>query len=484
MSEDKGAAAAGSSGVKWGLGLLAGAVVALAVWYFGLRPDEGAPPVPVSAPLAAAPEAVTEAAPEVAPSQEAPEEAPAQGVTAEGAGEVAALPAAEPKAAEAAVEATPDTPATEATLTPSFDTVRVDADGSVLVAGRAAAGAVLSLLLDGVEVATATASPNGTFATLFSIPPSDTPRAMSLMMTGADGATVASDETVLIAPFAAPTAPVVVAEAEVAEVAPEAVTTPEEGDATAEVAPAPEPAPTVPAPEPQAKTDPVATPTPAAPEILIADATGVRKQAPAGSLAAIIIDTIGYGGAGEVHLAGRGTAGSFARIYLNNDPQATVGILQTGAWEAALDGVAPGIYTLRVDQIDGTGKVTSRFETPFQREAPEAVAAALVPQSPDTGATTLASTPAVPAGSGQTAETDLPATDTETPAALAAAETAPTPGIRAGIVTVQPGFTLWRIARENYGDGILYVKVFEANKDQIRDPDLIYPGQIFNVPAP
>ena len=482
MTEDKGAAAAGSSGVKWGLGLLAGAVVAVAVWYFGLRPDQSAPPVQVSAPLAPAPDAVSEAA----PAEEAAEEAPAQGVTAEGAGETAALPAAEPKAAEAAPEATPDTPAAEATLTPSFDTVRVDADGSVLVAGRAAAGAVLSLLLDGVEVATATAAPNGTFATLFSIPPSDVPRAMSLQMTGADGARVASEQTVLIAPFAAPTAPVVVAEAgEVADAAPEAVTTPE-GDATAKIAPASEPAQTAAATvaEPQTKADPAATPTPAAPEILIADATGVRKQAPSGSLAAIIIDTIGYGGAGEVHLAGRGTAGSFARIYLNNDPQATVGILETGAWEAALEGVAPGLYTLRVDQVDGTGKVTSRFETPFQREAPEAVAAALVPQSPDTGATTLASTPAVPAGSGQTAETDLPATDTETPAALAAAETAPTPGIRAGVVTVQPGFTLWRIARENYGDGILYVKVFEANKDQIRDPDLIYPGQIFNVPAP
>lgn len=479
MSEDKGAAAAGSSGVKWGLGLLAGAVVALAGWYFGLRPDEGAPPAPVSAPLATAPEAVTEAAPEVAPSQEAPEKAPAQGVTVGGAGETAA--AEEPARAEAAPEAIPEPPA-EATRAPSFDTVRVDADGSVLVAGRAAAGAVLSLLLDGVEVATATASPNGTFATIFSIPPSDTPRAMSLRMTGADGATVTSEETVLIAPFAAPTAPVVVAEAEATEAAPEAVVTPEKGDATAELAPAPDPAQTATATatEPQAKADPA----PVAPEILIADAKGVRKQAPAGSLAAIVIDTIGYGGAGEVHLAGRGTAGSFARIYLNNAPQATVGILESGAWEAALDGVAPGVYTLRVDQVDGTGKVTSRFETPFQREAPEAVAAALVPHSPDTGATTLPATPAVPAGSGQAVETDTPATDPETPAALAAAQTAPTPGIRAGIVTVQPGFTLWRIARENYGDGILYVKVFEANKDQIRNPDLIYPGQIFNVPAP
>ena len=55
--------------------------------------------------------------------------------------------------------------------------------------------------------------------------------------------------------------------------------------------------------------------------------------------------------------------------------------------------------------------------------------------------------------------------------------------VSAVIVTVQPGYSLWRIARESYGEGILYVKVYEANKDQIRDPDLIYPGQIFTVPG-
>ena len=48
-------------------------------------------------------------------------------------------------------------------------------------------------------------------------------------------------------------------------------------------------------------------------------------------------------------------------------------------------------------------------------------------------------------------------------------------------VTVQPGFTLWQIASEQLGAGPLYVQVFEANKDQIRDPDLIYPGQIFTI---
>ncbi|HCB52616.1 MAG TPA: peptigoglycan-binding protein LysM, partial [Rhodobacter sp.] len=49
-------------------------------------------------------------------------------------------------------------------------------------------------------------------------------------------------------------------------------------------------------------------------------------------------------------------------------------------------------------------------------------------------------------------------------------------------VTVQPGFTLWGIAQENFGSGILYVQVYEANRDKIKNPDLIYPGQIFTLP--
>ncbi|PKP74845.1 MAG: peptigoglycan-binding protein LysM, partial [Alphaproteobacteria bacterium HGW-Alphaproteobacteria-6] len=65
-----------------------------------------------------------------------------------------------------------------------------------------------------------------------------------------------------------------------------------------------------------------------------------------------------------------------------------------------------------------------------------------------------------------------------------AATTLPGPVARAEIVTVQPGYTLWGIAKSSYGEGILYVRVYEANRAMIRDPDLIYPGQIFTVPAP
>ena len=49
-------------------------------------------------------------------------------------------------------------------------------------------------------------------------------------------------------------------------------------------------------------------------------------------------------------------------------------------------------------------------------------------------------------------------------------------------ITVQPGNTLWAISRERYGKGILYVRIYEANRDRIRDPDLIYPGQVFAIP--
>ena len=48
---------------------------------------------------------------------------------------------------------------------------------------------------------------------------------------------------------------------------------------------------------------------------------------------------------------------------------------------------------------------------------------------------------------------------------------------------VQPGNTLWAIARERYGEPMMYVSVFEANSERIRNPDLIYPGQIFVLPA-
>jgi len=49
--------------------------------------------------------------------------------------------------------------------------------------------------------------------------------------------------------------------------------------------------------------------------------------------------------------------------------------------------------------------------------------------------------------------------------------------------TVKQGDTLWAIAKTYYGNGALYTKIHEANKDTIKNPNLIYPGQVFHIPA-
>ena len=72
---------------------------------------------------------------------------------------------------------------------------------------------------------------------------------------------------------------------------------------------------------------------------------------------------------------------------------------------------------------------------------------------------------------------------TEAPETLAAPDPdSPAAAQPVRAVTVQAGDTLWAISQERYGDGFLYVRLFQANRDNIRNPDLIYPGQVFTVP--
>lgn len=470
--------------LRWIGGALLGLVVGGAALYFLARPDDTKKP--------------EESASAVAPLSSDPA-TPDEGATDS---------AAVTQEADANPAVEPDIPADSAEIAdqvvPSFDTVRVEADGSVLVAGRAGAGASVAVLVDDAAAATAEADNKGAFASLFTLAPSENPRVMTLVATAPDGSQIASEGSVVIGPVAAPE---VVASAN-PDTAPESpADAPQAGDAIQDdTNETPVGADEVEAPE---ETELAAETEPEAPEVLIIDSAGVRRQTDAGPVANIVIDTIGYGPTGNVEITGRGTVGHFARVYLDNTETADVRISEGGGWAAVLADVAPGLYTLRVDQLDGAGKVTSRFETPFQREAREDVLAALQPEDPaagptDAGAKTdLAASDSpsasaisapqadqapkpdeAPEAQGDTAPA-LPVTGSATgDIAAPTADSTPRPATRAAIVTVQPGYSLWRIARENYGDGLLYVKVFEANQKQIRDPDLIYPGQIFTIPDP
>lgn len=50
--------------------------------------------------------------------------------------------------------------------------------------------------------------------------------------------------------------------------------------------------------------------------------------------------------------------------------------------------------------------------------------------------------------------------------------------------TVKSGDSLSKIAKHVYGDASKWRRIFEANRDKIKDPDLIHPGQEFTIPEP
>jgi nucleoid-associated protein YgaU len=403
---------------------------------------------------------------------------------------------------------------TAALAAPQLDLVRVDPEGAVVIAGRAQAGALVQVLIDGVVLEQTVVQGGGEFAVFSSIIPSDSPRVISLLAR-ADGHEAASVDQFIIAPAVPMLAPQVadagvpqpeapaaqqlaqtsteetsqVVAKEVKTVNETALPGADAPESNADTDEAQTPAPPVTAqvgapdqpedgtakelpvqtaeadvspPGPQEtaapQSQPVANETPASAEtapaprpettavaVLRAGADGVELVQPAAPVlnGKVALDTISYSDSGAVLLAGRARPDAVVRAYVNNQIKAELPVAEDGRWGGALGEVEPGIYTLRLDEVDpASGAVLSRLETPFKREAPEV----LQPPVQEPGV----------------------------------APSQPVPLVRA--VTVQKGDTLWAISQERYGSGFLYVRVFEANQDAIRDPDLIYPGQVFNLP--
>lgn len=318
--------------------------------------------------------------------------------------------------------AAPKPPVVAPPVLPSFDLVRVEPDGSTTVAGRAEPLSEIIVELDGTEVARDRVGSDGSFVQVFPAGTSDAPRLIRLKSSLSGTDWLVSKESAVLGPIAAPrpVEPPVKPE-QVAEKTPPAK----------DVQPKPTPA----KPEATAEAPKEAAPPDTTPAVVIASNEGVRLvQKPKGKapaiMSAVALDTISYSDAGQVELAGRAKGNGFVRVYIDNKPVTTSRIAPDGNWRTGLPNVDTGIYTLRVDEIDASGKVTSRVETPFKREAQDVVVEA-----------------------GQ---------------------------VKA--ITVQPGNTLWALAQDTYGDGVLYVRLFEANRDRIRDPDLIFPGQVFDLP--
>jgi nucleoid-associated protein YgaU len=245
---------------------------------------------------------------------------------------------------------------------------------------------------------------------------------------------------------------------------------------------------------------------------------------------------------------GAAPPGAFLRLYLNGSLLASVTAGANGLWSLTVEhGMKGGAYAIRADEIDRTKDVViSRAEVPFNYPEHVAELAAVKPPAPAPAPSApppvvaparqpavanqqkpiVTETPAVAAPSAApppvasvppTAAVDAPppaptpatqASDRAAPApappppereAAVAPSTPPPqttpagatpPGAAHAIVRlvdtrrIVPGDNLWTISEQLYGNGLRYTQIYAANAAQIRNPWLIYPGQIFVLPQP
>lgn len=319
--------------------------------------------------------------------------------------------------------AEPESAAPEIT-NPSFDVVRIGPDGNAVIAGRATPNSKVRIREGDDVIGEATVDERGEWVVLPDKPLTSGDRELSLESEDASGAVAsADDKVVVLIPDAQPAAPAN-AQPETASEAP--------------VAPATAPAKTE---APKEQDQPIiALKVPAdgsgAATVLQgpaktddADTQEATGEAEPG-MPRLSIDIVDYDEQGRVAMSGKADIDHTVQVYLDNKHVGTAPADENGNWALTIgEPIEPGNYTLRADQLDDGGKVTARVEIPFERAKPDEILE---------------------------------------------------PGSR---YVVQPGNSLWRIARRTYGDGLKYWVIYHQNRKQIRDPDLIYPGQIFALPS-
>ena len=312
---------------------------------------------------------------------------------------------------------------------PSFDLVRVEGDGSIVVAGRAAPNTKVEIDTASQIIGSAVAGPEGDFVIVIDHALKSGGYQLVLRSTTSGNEVATSRETAVVSIPAVKTGQVLVLI--------------EEPGKPSRLITVPQTAPSGPAgASVQANAEVAASPA--------APSTAAPGGEPKVTVEAVEIE------GRRVFVAGAADPGRKVRAYAN--------AIMLGEDEASPEGrflieaerdLPTGNYIFRVDVLARDGlKVIARASVPFEREAGEAIAAV--------------------AQSGRW----------ETPQDVAAAfkTTAPKLEKADSAVIIRRGDTLWRISRRVYGLGIRYSAIYLANQAQITDPDRIWPGQVFRLP--
>jgi nucleoid-associated protein YgaU len=182
------------------------------------------------------------------------------------------------------------------------------------------------------------------------------------------------------------------------------------------------------------------------------------------------VETVEIEPGGKFHVSGQARSGAALRLYLNDSFVTSVTAGTDGRFAVTInEGVTPGNYRVRLDETSSSGSVRARAEVPFN--APDTTASipaqATVSKRPESA---VAQGPQLAAAGA----TVLPDNAAPTSAVVVPKITT---------TTVSRGDSLWRLSQLSYGAGTRYAVIYKANRGQIRNPNLIYPGQVFVLPA-
>jgi nucleoid-associated protein YgaU len=216
--------------------------------------------------------------------------------------------------------------------------------------------------------------------------------------------------------------------------------------------------------EPRSTERPVvALVTPNKPTVVLS-----QPGAPKPGTGAVVVETVEIEPGGKFHVSGQARPGAALRLYLNDSFVTSVTAGADGRFAVTInEGVAPGSYRVRLDEASSSGTVRARAEVPFN--VPETTASAQAATSKRTDSAAPQQPQLAAAGATVLPDSGSPSSTVVVP--------------KITTTTVSRGDSLWRLSQVSYGEGTRYAVIYKANRGQIRNPNLIYPGQVFVVPA-
>ncbi|WP_094506462.1 LysM peptidoglycan-binding domain-containing protein [Brucella thiophenivorans] len=307
---------------------------------------------------------------------------------------------------------------------PVFDILRVEPDGSVVIAGQAAANTDVEIIAGSKVLGTAKTGENGDFAIVLdqTLAPGDH---QLVLRAGGEGSNVATSTQTAIVSVPDSRNGQVLALVEEPGQASRLITKPEVPTQSAVGSSQPDAQTAQTTPQVQSDTD--------AP--LAIEAVEIEG------------DKVFVAGHVNDPKAGQRVVVNANEILLGSSAISSEGRFLVQSQKP----LAVGDYIIRADLLDSTGRVIATARVPFRREAGENVSA-------------VATGTAAQNSGAEDAASGTPLQKVE------------------GSVIIRKGDNLWTISKRTYGHGTRYTTIYLANRDQIRNPDLILPGQVFIMP--